>query len=447
MTKTMTMTKTFLFFILIIFITTRFNSYYRDIYDGGFEISKKYISHLLTNNIVLFYIYIIILFFLASRASLFKLADGYFSSYIKQMLLSTYVNNNEYNKPNPYVGELSIIAVIVFSLLTSITGSGLGSEGVMIFLSVCIMVYLYFKFKKLLNLADINTELLIYTGYIIGFGATFTSFISTIIFIFEKMVINHSSILYTYNAITILLICLVVHYFIKNRNPIFNIGKINFDYYNVSNLLYIVILSLIIGVLCFLFFTSFMSLYDTVKDYKYKDAVVVMFGILLAFMIQTYGFFICGSCESVINDGFKNEGFKNSVIGGYSIGDNTDYKNETFNYKNVFGKILNCIISLGSGLPGGIVIPAMTIGAGVGSLYSNLLTGKYFESMQNIIPMTMPVDHIMYLGMVAFLSPMLDAPITSAVVINQISNQDFTTIPISLVASFISYYVYKKLHK
>ena len=194
MTKTMTMTKTFLFFILIIFITTRFNSYYRDIYDGGFEISKKYISHLLTNNIVLFYIYIIILFFLASRASLFKLADGYFSSYIKQMLLSTYVNNNEYNKPNPYVGELSIIAVIVFSLLTSITGSGLGSEGVMIFLSVCIMVYLYFKFKKLLNLADINTELLIYTGYIIGFGATFTSFISTIIFIFEKMVINHSSI-------------------------------------------------------------------------------------------------------------------------------------------------------------------------------------------------------------------------------------------------------------
>jgi H+/Cl- antiporter ClcA len=53
----------------------------------------------------------------------------------------------------------------------------------------------------------------------------------------------------------------------------------------------------------------------------------------------------------------------------------------------------------------------------------------------------------MYIGMVAFLSPMLDAPITSAVVINKISNQDFNTIPISLVSSFISYYVYKKLHK
>lgn len=432
-------------FLLIIVITTRFNSYYRDIYDGMFEISKTYSDPLLADNIVLFYIYIIVLFFLASRSSLFNFGSGYFSSYIKQMLLSVSDNKNEYNKPNPFVGELTIIAVTIFSLLTTISGSGLGSEGVMIYLSVTIMVYLYFKFKKLLSLADIDTELLIYAGYIIGFGATFTSFISTVIFSFEKMVINHSSILYTYHAITILLICLLVHYCIKSRNPIFDIGKINFDYYNVSNLFYIVILSLIIGVLCFLFFTSFMSLYNTLKNYKYKDAVVVMFGILLAFMIQTCGIFISGSGESVIDEGFKNAGFKNTTISGYMIDSNNI--NKTFNYKNVFGKILNCIISLGSGLPGGIVIPAMTIGAGVGSLYSNLLTCKYFESIQNIIPMTMPIENIMYIGMVAFLSPMLDAPITSAVVINQISNQDFTTIPISLVSSFISYYVYKKLHK
>lgn len=439
------MATTILFFIIIIAITTRFNSYYRNIYDGGFEVSKKYIEPFLANNPIVLYIYVTVLFFLSSRASLFKFSDGYFSSYIKQMLLSLSDNTNEYSKPNPFIGELSIIAVTIFSLLTVISGSGLGSEGVMIFLSVSIMVYLYFKFKKLLNLADINTELLIYTGYIIGFDATFTSLISSVIFIFEKMFINHSSILYTYNAIIILLICLLVHYFIKNRNPILNIGKIQFDYYNVSNLLYIVILSLIIGVLCFLFFTSFISLYNTLKNYKHKNVIVVMFGILLAFMIQTCGLFISGSGESVINDVFKNLNFNNATMSGYIIG--SDNINKTFNYKNVFGKMMNCIISLGSGLPGGIVIPAMTIGAGIGSLYSNLLNGKYFESIQNIIPMTMPIENVMYIGMVAFLSPMLDAPITSAVVINQISNQSFDTIPISLVSSFISYYVYKKLHK
>jgi H+/Cl- antiporter ClcA len=429
--------KTVLFLTILIILVTKFNSFYRNIYDGAFDVSKKYIDPLLADKGVLLYIYVTALFFLSSRSSLFKLSDGYFSSYIKQMLLSVSVNMNEYNKPNPFVGELTIIAVIVFSILTTISGSGLGSEGVMIFLSVSLIMYLYFNFKKLLGLADINTELLIYTGYIIGFNATFTSFISTVIFIFEKMYINHSNILYTYHAITILLIVLLVQLFIKNRNPILDIKNIQFDYYNVSNLLYIVILSLIIGVICFLFFTSFISLYNTLKNYKYKNALVVMFGMLLAFMIQNFGLFICGSGESVINEGFKNAGIMNS-------GDNI---NESFNYKNVFGKMLNCIISLGSGLPGGIIIPSMTIGAGVGSLYSSLLKSTYFNSIQNIIPMTMPIENIMYIGMVAFLSPMLDAPITSAVVINQISNQSFNTIPISLVSSFISYYTYKKLHK
>lgn len=435
--------KTILFLIILIILVTKFNSFYRDIYDGGFEVSKKYIKPFIINNTVLVYIYVTVLFFLSSRASLFKFADGYFSSYIKQMLLSVSDNKNNHNKPNPYLGELSIIAIIVFSVLTTISGSGLGSEGVMIFLSVSLMLYLYFKFKNLLGLVDINTELLIYTGYIIGFNATFTSFISTVIFIFEKMYINHSSILYTYHAITILLIVILVQFFIKNRNPILNIERIHFDYYNISNLLYIIILSVIIGVMCFMFFTSFISLYNAVKNYKYKDAVVVIFGILLAFMIQNCGFFICGSGESVINEGFKNAKTKNT----YNTSDITNNINEKFNYKNVIGKIMNCIISLGSGLPGGIIIPSMTIGAGVGSLYSNLLLCKYFKSIRNIIPITMPIENMMYIGMVAFLSPMLDAPITSAIVINQISNQSFNTIPISLISSFVSYYTYKKLHK
>ena len=157
-------------------------------------------------------------------------------------------------------------------------------------------------------------------------------------------------------------------------------------------------------------------------------------------MIKTYGMFVSGNNEMIINEGFKNAGFNNRTIVN---GNNS----ETFNYKNVFGKIINCIISLGSGLSGGIIIPSMTIGAGLGSVYSNLLSHKYLNQMQTIAPMTMPIENIMYIGMVAFLSPMLDAPVTSAVVINQISKQSFNTIPISLISSFISYYTYKKLHK
>ena len=246
------------------------------------------------------------------------------------------------------------------------------------------------------------------------------------------MFIYHSAILYSYHIIVLLLIILFIHSLLKSRIPILNIGVIHFNYYIISNLLYIVILSIIICVICFMFFSSFMFLYNAVKRNKYKDFMVVMFGIILAFMIQHFGLFISGSGENVINDGF------NAVI--------NNNNSEKFNYKNVFGKIINCIISLGSGLPGGIIIPSMTIGTGLGSVYYNIVKNDYFKSMKNSIPMTMPIENIMYIGMVSFLSPMLGAPITSAVVINQISKQSFNTIPISLISSFISYYTYKILY-
>ena len=423
--------KTLLFFIILIILVTKFNSFYRNIYDDVFAVSEQYIKSFIKNNSMMLYLYVIVLFYLASKASLFELTNGYYVSHIKQILSSINNQSDKYNQPKPYINELSIISVIIFSLVTSISGSGLGSEGVMIYLSIILINYLYFTCKKLFNLDHINTELLIYTGFAIGFDATFTSLISTIIFIFEKMFIYHSAILYSYHIIVLLLIILFIHSLLKSRIPILNIGVIHFNYYIISNLLYIVILSIIIGVIYFMFFSSFMFLYNAVKRNKYKDFMVIMFGIILAFMIQHFGLFISGSSENVINDGF-NAVFNNS--------------SEKFNYKNVFGKIINCIISLGSGLPGGIIIPSMTIGTGLGSVYYNIVKHDYFKSLQNIIPMTMPIENIMYIGMVSFLSPVLDAPITSAVVINQISKQSFNTIPISLISSFISYYTYKILY-
>ena len=425
------MIKTILVLIIIFLIIVKFNVYYRDHYDGIFEISQINIKKYMEKNPYYLYIYVTVLFFIASRISMFELSNGYYGTYIKNMLSSVNDDKHEYKPSTPFIGGLSIIAIIIFSLITAISGSGLGSEGVMIYLSICMVIYMYFKFKNILGLAKINTEVLIYTGYAIGFGVTFTSLISTIIFIFEKMFHNHSFILYSYNAIIVLLIAIFVHYFIKNRNPIINIDKLHFDYYNVSSLLYICLFSGLIGLICIAFFTSFISLFNTLNKYKYKDGTIIIMGIILSFMIHKFGVFIIGSNEDVINEGFKNA--SNTSI--FEYGPSTS----SFNLQNVIGKMINCIISIGSGLSGGIIIPSMTIGSGLGSLYSKILS--YLQ-----LGTDMPIENIMYIGMVAFLSPMLDAPITSAVVINQISKQSFNTIPISLLASFISYYTYKTLH-
>ena len=97
------------------------------------------------------------------------------------------------------------------------------------------------------------------------------------------------------------------------------------------------------------------------------------------------------------------------------------------------GRIVNCIISVGCGLTGGILVPAMTIGCGLGSVLS-----KYTSMDQK---------NLMYFGITAFLSPFLHAPVTSAVVINRISNQPYTSLPVSLGASFISYFTYHFMNK
>ena len=68
----------------------------------------------------------------------------------------------------------------------------------------------------------------------------------------------------------------------------------------------------------------------------------------------------------------------------------------------------------------------MTIGCAIGSYVS-----KYTNIEQH---------KLMFLGMVALISSFLNAPVTSAVLINKICNQPYDSIPISLCVSFISYF-------
>ena len=86
---------------------------------------------------------------------------------------------------------------------------------------------------------------------------------------------------------------------------------------------------------------------------------------------------------------------------------------------------------MGSGLTGGLIIPTMTIGCGLGSILS-----KYTP---------IPQENLMYLGMSAFLSPFLDAPITSGILVNRICKQNIDTLPYSISVSCISYLTYKFL--
>ena len=104
---------------------------------------------------------------------------------------------------------------------------------------------------------------------------------------------------------------------------------------------------------------------------------------------------------------------------------------DRFNIYGIFGRIISVIISISAGLTGGLVIPALTIGCGIGSILS-----KYTNIDQH---------KLMFLGMVALVSSFLNAPITSAILVNKLCNQPHDSIPLSLGVSLISYFTYRVL--
>ena len=104
---------------------------------------------------------------------------------------------------------------------------------------------------------------------------------------------------------------------------------------------------------------------------------------------------------------------------------------DRFSLYSIFGRIISVIISISSGLTGGLLIPALTIGCGIGSSLS-----KYTNIDQH---------KLMFLGMVALVSSFLNSPVTSAILINKICNQPYDSIPLSLGVSFISYFTYRFL--
>ena len=149
---------TIIFFIVAIYIIIRMNKTFFDVYDVIQMNSKQN----LINYSKYIFIYVPIIFFIASKAKYFQLADGFFELYIKKMIESVDNHKNAYSKTSYFVGGISNIAIYIFSLLAIASGAAVGNEGVIIYSSICLLLYFYFKTKNILGLKDIYTELIIY---------------------------------------------------------------------------------------------------------------------------------------------------------------------------------------------------------------------------------------------------------------------------------------------
>ena len=428
--------KTIVVFIIFIYIIVTMNKNFFHIYE---DILKN-TDEILTNHTKYIYIYVPFLFWLASKAKYFKYTDGYFDLYISKMLKSVMDHKNYYSKTHFFHGALSNIAIYIFSLLAVASGAGLGDEGVIIYSSISLLLYFYFKTKDIFGIHNVYTEVIIYLGYAIGFTIIFGSAITTLFYILETMLHYKDANFFSNFGIMICAIPFIKFLVKEEENPIV-IDKITFEYNNIG---YISIFAILMGILSFIILKNTHFLFTFIKNSKFNNLYVIGFGFLLAFMIKQIGFPSMSFGLSEINEGFqatinkqklkkleedKNYSELNRLKQLEKEGkfDTTD----RFSVYGIFGRIISVIISISAGLTGGLVIPALTIGCGIGSWLS-----KYTNIDQH---------KLMFLGMVALVSSFLNAPFTSAVLINKICNQPYDSIPLSLGVSFISYFTYRFL--
>jgi H+/Cl- antiporter ClcA len=89
-------------------------------------------------------------------------------------------------------------------------------------------------------------------------------------------------------------------------------------------------------------------------------------------------------------------------------------------------KMVATTVSYASGIPGGIFAPSLAVGAGLG------------RSVAYLIPQA-PAGAVVLLGMVAYFSGVVQAPLTAAVIVMEMTDNQDMKIPL-LAASFLAYW-------
>ena len=144
--------------------------------------------------------------------------------------------------------------------------------------------------------------------------------------------------------------------------------------------------------------------------------VPIIFGLIVALIGINFGIYSIGGGIRSVNDALQN----NDIIHGQ---------------QQLIGRYLSTIFTYISGNAGGLVAPSIALGNLVGAVYSLFYEIANFKTM-------------MIIGMVAFLSPVLGTPITSALVIiesTEIGVENiFMLITISTI-SFLTVYILQKI--
>lgn len=400
------------FTFIFIIVTLFFIGYICQLYKHTFvNLSLDAKLNIVKNPSVL-YLLSPLFFWIASRTFLFKNANGQLMNNINNIF-------NNLNEPNIFkkiVPFSSLLAIIASSLVTVFSGGSLGSETIIIYISILLLLYMFNYFKK--YLVEINVENLLYLGYIFGVTIAFKSPLSSAVLVLEKSLRSNSKKIVS-NFIFCFIGILIAYYLVDKSKDIFTSSPVSFTY-STSHFLKYSFLAIFCGVLASILFKIMTEMFNTVQNLVTKsktmlNVIPIFFGFCLAAMINN------------VNGGIEMTGEGITMV-------NCEFsKTCVYDFKILLGFLVNVILTFISGCSGGHKWVFMSMGGGIGSVYDNFVT---LPSTQTII-----------IGMNSFFSAILGNPISSAFIISSLTNQNYDTLPMLIAMSLISYYSYKYSNK
>lgn len=354
-----------------------------------------------------------LLFWVASRTFLFKNANGPLYSNIHN-LFKNLDYPNYFKKDFPFPSLLSIVAG---SLIAIYAGGALGPETPIIYMSMILLLYAYNLFKGVFKnfSLELNFESLLYLGYIFGITILFHSPLASLVLVLEKSIRDGSANIAS-NVIYCCVGILVAYSLVDISNNLFQDPPVSFAY-SVSHTIQYLILAIICGLSASVLMAIMTSLFYGVRSLVNKSKVLlnilpIIFGFCVAALINAsseYGDEITGSGIKLLNCEF--------------------YDTCVYNFKILFGMIMNVILTFIAGCPGGQKFIFMSIGGGIGSVYDNYTTVPHTQSI--------------IVGITAFFSTIFGNPISSAFIVLKTANLPYETLPMLLSISLVAYYAFK----
>lgn len=289
------------------------------------------------------------------------------------------------------------------------TGLSLGREGPSIQMGGAIGQ----GFSRIFKRVTVEEGYLITSGASAGIAAAFNAPLAGIVFALEEVHKNFSSLVLISAMASSITADFISKQFL-GLNPVFDLHLIKIlplKYY-----FFLILLGIITGVLGVVFNKAIImsqDVYASMKKLKTEYKPIIPFSV--AFLLAIVYPIVLGSGHDLILQFSKvNFGLKALVL-------------------LLVAKFIFTMICFGSGVPGGIFLPLLVIGAIIGNIYGNLLVIVLNLNSQYVLTFTV-------LAMAGYFTSIVRAPITGIILITEMTGSFSHLLPL-IIVSISSYIV------